>query len=323
MAKIESSPKVSVVIPNYNHAPYLEKRLDSVFNQTYRDFEVILLDDGSTDNSLQILKRYRDHPEVNHFVVNEKNSGLPFKQWQKGIQLAKGEYIWIAESDDWAEVDFLEKLVPHLKGEHTGIAFCKSHTFIDSTKELSSYYFPEDLYPKRWNESAYFNGRELIKQYHSNINTIPNASACVFQKNLAKFGDDILAMNFSGDWLFWSRLMNQTNVYFLAEKLNFWRLSQQTTRKREGDYWVRKRFEESIECINKIHELFGSRMIKLQNYNWLFMNYFSEVPIWRLPFQKKPELPVSNFQFKMYLFNSSLLQIFKKVLIRIGLNNRR
>lgn len=317
LTKTKEVPKVSVIVPNYNHAPYLEKRLDSVFNQTYRDFEVILLDDGSTDNSLEILKRYIDHPKVKHFVVSkEQNSGLPFKQWQKGIQMANGEYIWIAESDDWAEVDFLEKLVPHL-GEETGIAFCKSHTFIDSTKELSSYYFPEDLYPRRWNESTFFNGRELIKKYHCNINTIPNASACIFQKNLANFGEDILSMNFSGDWLFWARLMNHTNVYFLAEKLNYWRLSKQTTRSRKDDQKELKRYNECIDCINKINELLARDSIKLQNYNWLFLNHFSRIQIWHLPFQKKPEIPVSNLRFRMYLVGSSIYQKFKKLFSRI------
>ena len=104
-------PTVSVIVPNYNHAPYLQERFDSIFNQTFQDFEVIILDDCSSDNSKEIIEEYRNRPQVSHIVHNEKNSGYPFKQWAKGFGLAKGEYIWIAESDDWAELNFLENLV--------------------------------------------------------------------------------------------------------------------------------------------------------------------------------------------------------------------
>ena len=84
------NPLVSVIVPNYNHARYLEQRLDTVFNQTYQNFEVIILDDKSTDNSLEVINRYKDNPHLSQIVVNSQNTGSPFKQWDKGINLAKG-----------------------------------------------------------------------------------------------------------------------------------------------------------------------------------------------------------------------------------------
>jgi glycosyltransferase involved in cell wall biosynthesis len=101
---------ISIIVPNFNHASFLKERPDSVFNQTYQDFEVILLDDCSTDNSLEVLQEYANHPKVAHFVINEQNTGSTFKQWKKGIELAKGEWIWIAESDDWCEPSLLQEL---------------------------------------------------------------------------------------------------------------------------------------------------------------------------------------------------------------------
>ena len=101
-------PKVSVIVPNYNYARYLKARIDSILNQTFQDFELILLDDCSTDNSAEVLEGYRTHPLVAHLVVNTQNTGSPFAQWFRGIGLAQGEYIWIAESDDLAEPTFLE-----------------------------------------------------------------------------------------------------------------------------------------------------------------------------------------------------------------------
>lgn len=103
----DKKPLVSVIVPNYNHAPYLKERLDSIYQQTYQNIEVILLDDFSSDNSVEVLKQYaRKYPHNTRLIVNEENSGKVFRQWNKGLSLAKGELIWIAESDDYCDVNF-------------------------------------------------------------------------------------------------------------------------------------------------------------------------------------------------------------------------
>jgi glycosyltransferase involved in cell wall biosynthesis len=116
-------PLVSVIIPNYNHAAYLNERIDSVLNQTFRDFEVILLDDCSTDNSREIIESYRGHEKISQIEYNEVNSGSTFIQWKKGLDLAQGDWIWIAESDDVAdELDCREALkkIPMILEKGTG-----------------------------------------------------------------------------------------------------------------------------------------------------------------------------------------------------------
>src|SRR5258708_2534765 len=97
-----NTPTASVIIPNYNHARYLRKRIDSVVGQTYQNFELILMDDCSTDESRSILSEYVKDPRV-RIELNEKNSGSTFKQWNKGVALARGQYVWVAESDDYAD----------------------------------------------------------------------------------------------------------------------------------------------------------------------------------------------------------------------------
>lgn len=116
-------PKVSVIVPNYNHARYLKARIGSILNQTFQDFELILLDDCSTDNSAELLQSYADNPHISHIVLNDRNTGSPFLQWQKGIGLAQGEYVWIAESDDTAQPDFLSTTVAVLD-RHPQAALC-------------------------------------------------------------------------------------------------------------------------------------------------------------------------------------------------------
>lgn len=119
--------KISVIIPNYNHSQYLKQRIDSVLNQTYRDFEVIILDDNSKDNSREIIQHYHGHPKISHIIYNEVNSGSTFKQWEKGIELANGEYIWIAESDDYCDSNFLKIMYQRFKDDDKlGIVFCHS-----------------------------------------------------------------------------------------------------------------------------------------------------------------------------------------------------
>ena len=103
--------KVSVIVPNYNHAAFLHDRISSILNQSYQNFELIILDDCSTDNSLAIIEQFKEEKAVSHVILNTKNSGSTFKQWEKGLNLAKGEYIWIAESDDFADRQFLERAV--------------------------------------------------------------------------------------------------------------------------------------------------------------------------------------------------------------------
>src|SRR5215467_1498105 len=115
-----SMPKVSIVVPNYNHARFLPQRLNSILGQTFQDFELILLDDSSTDDSRSILSQYTADPRV-RIEFNELNSKSPFKQWNKGVRLARGEYVWIAESDDYADERLLERLVPLLVAESTTV----------------------------------------------------------------------------------------------------------------------------------------------------------------------------------------------------------
>ena len=77
-------PTVSVIVPNYCHAPYLEQRIESILQQTLQDFELILLDDCSTDGCREILERYRNHPNVSGIFYNELISVSPVNLWNKG-----------------------------------------------------------------------------------------------------------------------------------------------------------------------------------------------------------------------------------------------
>src|SRR5580698_4852658 len=119
-------PTLSVIVPNYNHARFLRRRVDTILLQTFQDFELILLDDCSTDDSRSILTSYARDPRV-RIEFNSVNSGSCFKQWNKGVRLARGKYIWIAESDDYADERLLERLVAAVESDpKVAFAYCLS-----------------------------------------------------------------------------------------------------------------------------------------------------------------------------------------------------
>ncbi|RYY07003.1 MAG: glycosyltransferase family 2 protein [Sphingobacteriaceae bacterium] len=130
---------ISVIIPNYNHARFLNQRIDSILNQTYQNFEIIILDDCSTDESRSIIGSYKNHPKVSHTIFNTINSGSTFIQWEKGINLSAGNYIWIAESDDYSSSDFLQSLVNLIdENVNVGLAYCGSETVDENGKKIGN-----------------------------------------------------------------------------------------------------------------------------------------------------------------------------------------
>lgn len=216
--------KVSVIVPNYNYAQYLPVRLESILNQTFQDFEVILLDDASTDNSVEILEGYRDNPHVSQIIVNEKNTGSPFVQWMKGILLARGKYIWIAEADDVADRRFLETCVELAETkERTAICYVGS-LLIDENGEIEK----RDInhWGKRGKREYHcFDGKLFAEHNLYWKNYIINASGVLFRREYAirLVDSDFLKMRYCGDWLFWFQMALQGEVLEVYKNLNYFR----------------------------------------------------------------------------------------------------
>ena len=177
---------VSVIIPNYNHSKYLPKRIESVLNQTFQDFEVILMDDCSPDNSQEILEEYRHHPKVSKLLFNDQNSGSTFKQWEKGIQEAVGQYIWIAESDDIADPLFLQTVMKVFQhSDRIGLVFTDSMKIDADGKELGRYSQIESFSNQvQWQQDYQLDADNNGPGEFIYKNVIPNASAVVFKKEV-------------------------------------------------------------------------------------------------------------------------------------------
>lgn len=225
-----SVPLVTVILPNYNHVQYLPQRLQSIFQQTYSNYEVILLDDASTDASMELINSYKAHSKVARIVCNEKNSGSPFRQWELGLSLAKGDYIWIAESDDWADETLLSKLMAVLlKDDTIQLAYCASYRAEQDGRLIGRHNWADGLDKKRWQESYINDGIEELKNYLQFRNTIPNASAVVFKKSAVSSTSFYTNFRYSGDWALWSSILKQGKIAYVAEPLNYFRRGSQST----------------------------------------------------------------------------------------------
>lgn len=122
-------PEISIVLPVYNGERFLRQTLDSIFNQTYQDFELICVDDGSTDQTSQILQDYaKKFPHKVH-VITERNAG-PGVARNNGIKVAKGKYLAMLDADDLYESGFLDLMHARITDHQSDIVVCRSNKYI-------------------------------------------------------------------------------------------------------------------------------------------------------------------------------------------------
>lgn len=229
--------KVSIIVPNYNHEKYLEKRLDSIYGQTYKNIEVILLDDCSKDKSPEILKNYEQkYPDITKFYPNEKNSGGVFHQWAKGISLATGELCWIAESDDFADTNFIETLVEFFRDDAVMLAY--GHMTFCNNNKPSKFTFEDYLAPiekQVWN-NEYIRSSSEEAVYGLGIkNVIPNASGVIFRRPISLqllSNEEWLNMKICGDWVFYLHLMAGGKIAYSPNTNNYFNLHDDSASKK-------------------------------------------------------------------------------------------
>lgn len=268
-------PLVSVIIPNYNHAAFLKERIDSVLKQTFTDFEIIILDDCSTDNSREVIENYRKAHLVSQISYNTTNSGSPFKQWQKGISLAKGEWIWIAESDDKADRYFLEKAFEILtKDPGIGCYYCDSYQINEKNEIVNKFSTGKNKMFKtnKWSVSHLTTGLAEINECLKFICTINNASAFLCRKEIFhnKY-PDIAVYRYYGDWHFYINALRQHKIYYNNNAYSYCRIhSKSLANKKHPDFKSKTEFFSLLKFIISLPEVTDKkRLIKFYSYHYL------------------------------------------------------
>ena len=233
----EDVKKVSVILPNYNYARYFSKRIDGVLAQTYPVYELIILDDCSTDNSLEVMKKKllelkNTHPNLKiKAKVNKENSGSVFHQWLKGIELADGDYIWICELDDDTKPDFLRTVMKGFENPKTILSYTnskivneKNHADLKSALRRPLNFIREDRPSRDYTRD----GKDELSRVLAVYNTIPNVSAVVFKKSKEVDFKKILTaasrFKLAGDWYFYSELLLNGRIAYFKKPLNIHRV---------------------------------------------------------------------------------------------------
>ncbi len=259
--------KISVILPNYNYEKFLNRRIKSILSQTYPIFELIILDDASTDNSIKkieslLLKIKKDFPNLKiKFIKNEKNSGKVILQWQKGFSLATGDYIWIAEADDLSNKNFLNEAIKGFDDKDVVLSYTESKIISESGIIISpNFKWSRDKEKTGHYKNNYIkDGKQEIEEILSIRCSIPNVSAVVFRNSpkipYLKYLTEASVFTQVGDWYFYSKILENGKISYNKKPLNKFRVHQSSQTSKS------KKSQTHYQEILKMHQYF------LSNYN--------------------------------------------------------
>ncbi|WP_255993622.1 glycosyltransferase family 2 protein [Clostridium perfringens] len=285
---MKNKPLVSVCIPMYNATAYIKETLDSLINQTYENIEVIIVDDGSTDNSVKIVESITDSRIK--LYRNNKNMGLPYTR-NKTLELAKGKYIALIDADDIAEYERIELQVEFMeKNFECGV--------------LSSYANPFGNISllRKIRIKMLFNKNLSDKEIKSKLlfsNVICNPSAmirkCVLDDNNIKYRKEYTN---SQDYGLWIDLINKTKFCVLRKKLVNYRFGHENISKNTSN----KKYDIHCKLSKQIFENIGYLNYTENECEILAKIYLKRVDIFRKSLE---EIDTFLYNFKKFIINSN------------------
>ena len=223
--------RTSVIVPNFNYCRYLAERLDSITKQTITPYEVIVLDDASTDGSVDWLSDNLERicPDA-ELISNEVRSGSVFAQWLTGIRRARGDYVWIAEADDLAEPEFLAEALRGFDHPNVVMSYCQSKQMAPDGAILCDDYldYVRDVSATKWTTAYVNDGLDEIVTALSVKNTIPNVSGVVFKRDvllevLESMLPELKTYRVAGDWIAYIEMLQRGRIAFSPKPLNLHR----------------------------------------------------------------------------------------------------
>jgi len=248
----EKYKKVSVVIPNYNYERYLKGRTQSILGQNYPIYEIIFLDDCSTDNSVGYITDFvKASPVKTSMILNRSNSGSVFHQWAKGVAQARGDYIWIAEADDLSEQNFLSEVISGFNDEEVILSYSQSKQIDTQGSLIANDYlkYTDDIDENKWKNDYIRSGIAEIGDTLAVKNTLPNVSGVVFKKvDLQEILGELVKFKVAGDWFFYTWILQKGKISYVAQSLN-----------------VHRRHEKGV-TLSENAEIHFNEIVKMQEY---------------------------------------------------------
>jgi glycosyltransferase involved in cell wall biosynthesis len=207
-------PKVSVLIPTYNYAHFISEAIESVLQQTFEDFELIIVDNCSTDNTVEIVKHYIQKDKRVKIIQNDVNIGM-YRNYNKALLSAKGKYIKFLNSDDKLQKTNLEKFVKILD-KNENISLVSSHRqYFDQKNDLllSS-------------SIGLINGEDAILKSFESWNYIGEPTTVMFRKKNLNLGLFDISLLMFADLDMWLRQLTVGDLYIIDEVLSYFRIHE-------------------------------------------------------------------------------------------------
>jgi glycosyltransferase involved in cell wall biosynthesis len=258
--------RISVAVPSYDYARFLRPRLASIFAQSYPVCEVILLDDASSDDSVAVARQTAaEWGRELRVVVNEANSGSVFRQWRRAAELARGDFLWIAEADDSSDPKFLEKLADAISGApETVLGFTDSRSIDGAGAPVwSSYgaYYAESAGPDALSRDGVFHASGFARRFLAERNLILNAGSVLWRREallgaLDRCEADLASYRMAGDWRVYLEALTEGDsgsVVYVSEPLNVHRRHALSVTQQLDP-------ERHVEEIRRIHRLAAKRL---------------------------------------------------------------
>lgn len=245
---------ISVVIPNYNYEKFLLQRLYSILIQNYKIEEILILDDKSKDNSIKLIEEIviSLKPYVNiNSIYNNVNSGIAFKQWKKGFENVSGDYVWIAEADDYCNCKLLKTLVKPIEKDNDILISYADTAFINADgnyKRKSIVPEIDIMKTNHWKKSFVDNGLYEIENYAFLNCTIANVSSCIIKNGTYdSFLTESCEYRQAGDWVFYLNVMSKGKIAYSNKVLNYYRVHG-------NNISSTMNYKKHIDEIRKIHK---------------------------------------------------------------------
>jgi glycosyltransferase involved in cell wall biosynthesis len=213
--------EVSFIVPSYNYAHFIERCIDSIVAQTVTDWELIICDDQSQDDSMQVLEKYTDHPQIQAYL-NEQNLGL-YPNIVRCISYTKGAFIKILMADDWLHPDYLEKTLEIFKKYPTvGLCSVRTDVYNDAYVHIVTRKEPEigrDFYPRD----------KILNWTTRMVSPIGNPSRVIFRRAAyEEIGGFDLAIEYCTEAELWIRMLERWDCGFVTEIMSYELLHQNT-----------------------------------------------------------------------------------------------
>lgn len=233
---MEKTPKVSVLIPTYNYAFCLDETMQSVLNQTFQDFEIVIIDDGSKDNTDEVMEKYLSDPRISYHK-NPVNLGL-VANWNKCLSYARGEYIKFLCADDKFRSDLLEKFVAAME-ENPNVSLVVSNKTMFGKSSVTVELPLKNLH----------RGRDIIYHTLKTKGWLGEPSSVMFRRSNLSVGTFKTGLLWLPDWEMWIRQLTVGDCFIIPEPLVYIRNHGQQLTKKVMKYFINY-FEEYEMCID-------------------------------------------------------------------------